>query len=129
MLFVLRTKNSMPNKEPHVVQGFCVSKEAAKSLPQTCLLAIDQIDRGRPRDENEAGSSAAKKRPLMAMLHSAFVAGREVVEQHGILRDPVIEDGWGALTWTSAAVVDASISEWAADLFGGTFGERDPAGG
>ena len=67
----------------------------ARSLLVTHLLALGQIEKKRAPDDPEAESSAAKKRPLVAALQSAFVAAKEVVKQHGQRRGPLIEESWG----------------------------------
>ena len=65
-LRTLRKQRALPNRD-------------AMSLLITRPLARDQFDRKRAPDNSDAESSVAKKRSLMSIRHSAFVAGKELV--------------------------------------------------
>ena len=60
----------------------------------------------------------------MAILHSALVADKEMVEHHGHCWDAVMRDGWGAVPSSPVDGVDAAISAWTANLCGETRGEE-----
>ena len=74
------------------------------------------------RERTEDESAAAKKRSLLATLHSAVVVNQEVAKRHGQLWDSAPKDGWGALPGAPVDRVDAAISARAADLCGKTIG-------
>ena len=87
--FALRFYDDMSRKELRILreQCGCPNRDAWSHLVAR-PLAVDQIERKRALDGPEAGPSAARKRPLMAVLQASFVADRAVVAQRG---------KWGAL--------------------------------
>ena len=88
----------------------------ARLLLISRLSATDQVERKRACCAPEAESPEAQKRPPLAALQFAFVAGKKVVGRHGRWSDPVTD---GA----PVNGMDAAISSWTADLRGKTLGK------
>ena len=69
----------------------------------------------RAREDPGAEPSMAKKRSLMAVLDSAFVADKRNVKHHGQWWVPAMKDSWGAPPRAPADGLDAAVSAWTAD--------------
>ena len=95
-----------------------------RSFRISSFLTLYQIERKRALGNPEAEPPAAKKRSMMAVFRSAFLADGEVVEYHGPWWGPVMRDSWGALPSSSVVGVDAAMSAWTAESRGETVGKN-----
>ena len=114
------------------------ARKDSDALLITRLAAIDGVDRKRNIDGDgvmdTAGTSGTRncapagaagnseellgcleKRCRAGYLHSAFVAEKEVAEEHAQWRNPALEARWGATHSSAAGGEDAAISAWAAE--------------
>ena len=77
---------------------------------------MGRIARNCAREVPEIGSSMAKMRSLVAALHSAFVANKEVVKHYGQCWGSAIRDSSGSQPGVPVDGIDVAISAWAANL-------------
>ena len=101
--------DDMSQKDLHTLRKHrgCLRRDARSPL-MTILLDTGRNERKRALDNPDAESSAAKKRPLMATLHSVFVADEAVVKRHGHWWDPVPRDSGYSGRWHLRGVTQFS---------------------